>query len=338
MADRVVLHVGLMKSGTSYVQDRMAGSPERLAERGVLFPGRVWRDQVVAVSDAIGVKRRAEGEFQGAWDRMVAEIAAWPGTAVISMEFLGPASPEGVARVAGSFAGTPVEAVVTVRDLNRTIPAMWQESLKNGRSWSWRDYLAGVRAGTGPGAGFWRQQDAVAVVRRWSGAVGAEHTSLVTLPPPGAAPELLWERFCEAARIPVDCCPPVPASNESLGAASAALMRRVNEAVDGLAWADYSEHVKFGLAKSILAEHRGAEETIGLRVPRWVRRRAAAMRQELATLAASGVRVVGDLGDLTPVAVRGADADKVSEADQLDAAVHAIAALLRRNAGAGEQP
>lgn len=335
MADRVVLHVGLMKSGTSYVQDRMVAAPDELAAHGVLFPGTVWRDQVVAVSDAIGVRKRAEGEFDGAWERMAGQVRAWSGTAVVSMEFLGPASDEGIARVVGSFPAGSVEVVVTARDLGRTLPAMWQESLKNGKSWSWREYLAGVRRGEGPGVNFWRQQDAVAVVRRWSDAVGADRTALVTLPPPGAAPETLWERFCAAADLPVDCCPPVPASNESLGAASAALMRRVNDAVGDLPWPDYSEHVKFGLAKTVLAGHRSAEETIGFRVPRWVRRRAAGMREELARLAGAGVRVVGDLDELAPVSVRGGDADRVGEQAQLDAAVHALAALVRRSADGG---
>ncbi|HEY0888034.1 MAG TPA: hypothetical protein VGE38_00305 [Nocardioides sp.] len=331
MADRVVLHVGLMKSGTSYVQDRMVAAPEELARHDVLFPGTTWRDQVVAVSDAIGVQKRAQGQFDGAWERMADQVRAWSGTAVISMEFLGPASEPGIAAVVGAFPAGTVEVVVTVRDLGRTLPAMWQESLKNGKSWSWREYLAGVRRGEGPGTNFWRQQDAGAVVRRWSDAVGAARTTIVTLPPPGAAPETLWERFCEAAGVPVDCCPPVPASNESLGAASAALMRRVNDAVGDLPWPEYSDRVKFGLAKTVLAGHRSAEETIGVRVPRWVRRRAAALRAELSRLVDAGVRVVGDLDDLTPVSVRGVDADRVAEQAQLDAAVHALAELLRRD-------
>ena len=335
MADRVVLHVGLMKSGTSYVQDRMIRAPRELAAHRVLFPGERWRDQVVAISDAIGTQRRGRGDFEGAWARMAGQVRAWDGTALISMEFLGPASDAGIERVVGSFPAGTVEVVVTVRDLGRTIPAMWQESLKNGRSWSWADYLAGVRQGEGPVKGFWRQQDAAVVVRRWSAAVGADRTAVVTLPPPGGAPETLWERFCDAAGLPVDCCPPVPSSNESLGAASAALLRRVNDAVGELPWADYSEHVKFGLAKSVLAGHRAAEPAIGFHVPRWVRRRADQLRNELAALASEGVRIVGDLADLTPVSVAGVDPDRVPEGAQLDAAAHALAALVRRSAAAG---
>src|SRR3954468_5519858 len=130
MAERVVLHVGVLKSGTSYVQQRLVAAAEDLAARGILFP-TPWNRQVVAVSDVLGVKRRARGDFDGAWGRLAEEVRAWPGTAVISMEFLAPAREQQVAEVVASFPETPVEVIVTARDLNRTITAMWQESLKN---------------------------------------------------------------------------------------------------------------------------------------------------------------------------------------------------------------
>jgi hypothetical protein len=328
VAERVVLHVGLMKSGTSYLQSRLVSAPEALAEAGVLFPGRVWRDQVNAVSDALGRRQRAHGEFDGTWDRMVEEIVAHPGTAVISMEFLAAAAPEGIRHVVETLRPARVEAVVTVRDLGRTIPSMWQETLKNGRSWPWREYVAGVRERTGPGEAFWREQDAVAVVTKWAEAVGRDATTVVTLPRTARDPELLWRRFCEASGVPVDAAPPPTSGNESLGAASAAVLGRLNPAMGDLAWPDYSRHVKFGLAKTILAGHRSAEQPIGFPVTRWVRRLADEQRRGLE---ASGVRVVGELADLEPVATKGGRADKVALEEQLDAAVHAIEELLRRN-------
>ena len=51
MATRLVLHVGVMKSGTTFVQRVLLANRDRLAEHGVLFPGKQWRRQVVAVRD-----------------------------------------------------------------------------------------------------------------------------------------------------------------------------------------------------------------------------------------------------------------------------------------------
>ena len=328
MAERVVLHVGLMKSGTSHLQARLGGARDGLAAAGFLFPGEKWRDQVNAVSDALGRRQRAHGDFGGVWERMVAEIDAFDGTAIISMEFLGSAPAERLRGVVASFPCARVEAVVTVRDLGRTIPSMWQETLKNGRTWPWREYVDGVRHRRGPGEVFWNEQDAVAVTRKWAELVGQEAVAVVTLPRSAQDPELLWRRFCEATGLPVEAAGPPESGNESLGAASAQLMERLNHRVGDLAWPDYSRHVKFGIAKTILPRHRRAEPSIGFKVDRWVRRLA---EQQQAGLAASRVRVVGDLADLEPVGSAGARPDKVGAEAQLEAALHALEELVRRS-------
>lgn len=331
MVERVVLHAGLMKSGTTYVQRRLARSPEGLAAHGFLFPGRNWRDQVVAVSDLLGTRRRAHGDFDGAWERMAEEIRRFDGTAVISMEFLGPASVAGIQGVVDSFPGARIEMVLTVRDLNRTVVAMWQENVKNGQSLGWRQYLRCVRDRSGAtGRMFWRQHSAFGIVERWRSVIGDDNVTVVTVPPPGADSEELWLRFCRAIGLPPEACPPTPPANESLGAASVQVMRRINEALSeyDVPWPQYSSELKFGLAKAILAQHRREEEPLGLKTPRWVRKQGLAIKGRLA---GCGVRVVGDLDDLDPVSTRGVDGDSVSLQAQLDAAIFALSRIAKRN-------
>ena len=53
MADRVVLHIGSMKSGTSFIQNVLGNNGDALAEHGITFAGERWRDQVTAVQDLI---------------------------------------------------------------------------------------------------------------------------------------------------------------------------------------------------------------------------------------------------------------------------------------------
>lgn len=312
-----------MKSGTSYLQGRLTGLRSESGSGGFLFPGALWRDQVVAVSDVLGRSQRAQGSFDGAWQRLVSEIDVWDGTAIVSMEFLGPASASQIDDVVGSFS-CPVEVVVTARDLGRAVPAMWQESLKNGRSWSFGAYVSALR--DDPEHGFWRQQDLPGIVSRWRAVAPV---TVVTVPPPGVGSSLLWDRFCTATGLPVDACPPPVAGNESLGVASAAVLRSLNEmpGVSGLPWASYSRQVKFGLAKSILGSRRDVEAPIGFKVPRWLKARASQQRAAL-----EGASVVGSLDDLVPLDTRGADPDRVPERDQLEAAVAALAALVTRHA------
>jgi len=331
MAERVILHVGAMKTGTSFIQKRLVQNGEALRSQGILFPGRGWNDQVLAVSEVLERRRQGlGGERTGKWASLVEEMAAWPGTAVVSMEFLGQAGPPKIAKVVESFPDSDLQVVLGLRDLNRTIPAMWQEALKNGKAWTWEEYLEGVRRESGPaGNQFWREQAAYLMAKRWVEAVGREHFTLLTVPPPGAAPDVLWERFCQVAGIDPESCAPVAPANESLGAASAVLLQRVNAVLeeDDVEWRGYLKHVKHGLAKKILAPHRTDEEPLGLPVTSWVQQRSRVMVRRLGKL---GVRVVGDLSELEPVDVPGVDAGSVTDSQQVDAAVAALVGLLER--------
>ncbi len=329
MAQRVVLHVGLMKSGTSYVQQRLMHSKKALRTHGFQFPGASWRDQVIAVTEVLGRKRRPSRSYAGAWDKLVGRVGRFDGTSLISMEFLAAPGVKKLQVVADAFAPARVEVVVTARDLARTLPAMWQESVKNGQAWTFAEYAEAVRDELGPGVMFWREQALAGVVARWSEVVGPDRVTLVTVPPPEAARDLLWERFCEATGLPPSAAEPVPAANESLGAASVGVMREVNAALRDLEipWEVYSDVVKFGLGKAVLSRHREAEDPIGLSVPEWLVRRSALMRERVA---ASGVRVVGDLADLEPRDVPGVDPDTVPPADVRDAALHAVTLLVRK--------
>lgn len=321
MAERVLLHVGLMKSGTTFIQGRLNVNRERLAEQGVLFPGPTWARHARAVSDLIGSKHAEDG----AWASLAEELRAHPGTAIVSMEYLGPISAERIRQVRDDLAGSPVDVVVTVRDLGRSVPAMWQETLKNRQSWGWSEYLAALQDGGDAGRRFWRQQAADRVVSRWAEVLGPEHVTVVTVPPPGAPGELLWERFCEVAGITGSQWDEAPRANESLGVASALLMGRINEHVGDLSLPQYNKKIK-ALGKHVLVHRRRDEEPIGFAVPRWLRKRSQAM---VSAIEASGVRVVGDLGELEPLDVPGADPAAVGVEDQLDAAVAALVHVLR---------
>jgi hypothetical protein len=326
LAQRVVLHVGAMKSGTSYLQSLMTTNRELLATRALLFPGRVWRDQVSGVAEVLQRERVAIPPEHGAWQALVDEIAAWHGTGLISMEFLGPVGLQKIERVVSSFPAGSVEAVVTARDLNRSIPAMWQESLKNGRSFTFDEYVAGIREHEGPGNAFWREQTIAAMCRRWSDVVGLDRVTLVTVPPPGAAHAELWHRFSTAIGIEGGDVESPPKGNESLGAASAEVLRRLNDRVDDLAYPEYAPVVKHRLAKDVLAVRRELEPALGLEVPEWLPELSTRMIERLRDL---GVRVVGDLSDLNPVPVPGVHPDSVPSDVRLDAAVAGLEGLVR---------
>lgn len=324
MAQRVVVHIGLMKSGTTFLQGRLGANRQDLDAHGVLFPGPSWRRHVNAVQDLMG----SSGATAGAWDSLTQQVNAYPGTAVISMEYLAMAGPRAIRIIGRSFGDADLRIVVGARDLGRTVPAMWQEAVKNRSVLGFHEYVEGIRDEAENGRRFWRQQQAARIVTRWAEHLGPARVHVVTVPPPSAPGEVLWDRFSEVAGIPArPSWNEAPRANESLGAASALLMRRLNELTADLPVKAYKRRVK-AVGKHLLPAHRGAEQPIGFTVPDWLRQEATRIREEIS---ASGVHVVGELDDLTPLDVPGVDPATVDAEAELDAALAALEAVLRQS-------
>lgn len=251
-----------------------------------------------------GLKRR-RGSDRSSWQRLVEEIDAWTGrSAIVSMEFLSTATTTQVRRTLRSLENHDVTIVLTVRDLARAIPAQWQESVQNGHSWSYHDYLAGVTSDhpqqTQAGSHFWRRQNWPSILRTWGDTLPRRNVVVVTVPPPGAPSGLLWQRFCAATDLPAQQFDTSLRVNESLGAASAEVVRHVTRrALDTGAGVGTMAVIKKILAKQALAAHKSEEP--GLVLPPtladWVEDRSQQLVDELAGLQPT---VVGDLADLSP--------------------------------------
>jgi hypothetical protein len=321
-----------MKSGTSFLQNVLGDNKERLAEQGVLFPGPRWKFQVKAVQDLIGHggPEQEPLDLAGPWQSVVEEVNAWTGTAVISMEFLGPRNAEKIAQIRECFPDTDVEAVLTCRDLARNIPAMWLESMQNGSTVGWSDYLEAVRTedrGSPAGRNFWRHQAIPAMAQRWSTGLDGRIT-LVTVPQKGAPPGLLWERFAGVLGVQPGGVELDVRANPSIGLATALVLLQLNRQLqreDGTQPRHYDLYVKHFLAKRGLVARQGDEPRLGLDAE-WVRKRG---EQQVKRLSSDGHRVVGDLDELLPRPVPGVHADEVSVEDRLAAAVDGLEHLVR---------
>lgn len=333
---RIFLHIGTMKSGTSYVQGMLWRSRVELRAEGVLYPGEVsWLEQVEAVRDVIGVGGPDRRPVQvGAWRALTEQLLSWSGpVAIVSMELLSFAGRSKVGEIVESLRPAEVHAVITARDLARVIPSAWQESTQNRQTWTWPDYLASL---TGDGSQepaayrrFWKHHDLAVIAEHWAAAIGAQQVHLVTVAPAGGPRDQLWRRFAAAVGLEADryVVPDAVRGNPAVGAASAEFLRRLNEGLVGLDPTAYERVVKRFLAKQTLA-HRTDERRLALpaRYQPWVLARSATMVEELRT---SGIDVVGDLEDLQPrLDGDSSDPDAVSEPEVAGAAVHAAQALV----------
>jgi len=340
-AAEVYLHIGLPKTGTSYLQDRLWKSRDQLSASGVLVPGAKRSAQNLAAWDLMGRRPRGADRPQvpGSWDALVKEVRDWSGShAVISEEFLAFARAGQVRRAVQAFAPAQVHVVVTLRDLARVLVAAWQQQLAKGQHWTWEEYAAVVRdPESGPasaGVAFWLRQDAVRVLDTWQVAVPPERIHLVTVPQPGAPRELLLQRFAAATRLdPAWMAVESPGrGNVSVGTAEAEVLRRLNLALDDrLNERQYTRVVAYGV-RPVLQDRSSSP---GMRLPEeqsaWVTARATAM---VTALRRRGHHVVGDLDDLLPVAdeAAGRRPDEVDPAELADAAVAALAAAVEQHA------
>ena len=307
MSQTVFLHVGLPKSGTTYIQRVLATHKEAFAStEQLLFPGHSWGLQVNATRD-VRQMRRGGKEAAGSWQRLVREIHAWPGDAVVSMEWLCAADADQVARIVGDLAPSRVRVVFTVRDIARTLPSAWQEMVKNRKTWSWGEFLTGVTAEDSrdneAGNRFWPKQDMAAMLDTWGTQVPSEDLVVVTVPLPGSPPELLWERFAGVLGIPPrDYGTALPRHNESLGVESTEVVRRLNEAARGAGFGKeaHLRIFKHVVARRILAARRSQESRLGLPAEYhdWAREAA---QEQVEAITQRGAVVVGDLEDLHAV-------------------------------------
>ncbi len=351
MQKRVFLHVGLPKSGTTYLQAVLAANKDKLErEAGLLYPGRSWSDQVRAVRDVRQMSLRHErrrAAARGAWDRLAAEINAFPGDAVISMEWLCRSEPHQIQRIIRDLEGARLEVVFTVRDLGRTLPSSWQESIQTRGGWSWRAFLEEVSAGGDlPGAAavkqddrrFWRLQDAAALIVRWTEFLPPQQVHVITVPPAGDPPRTLWERF--AGVLGVDASVYVTeglATNESLGLESAEMMRLLNARTRErrMSTDTYRSIVTQQLSKRGLSKrkHRESRLTIPHDLHDWVR---ACSAREIDGISAAGVDVVGDLEELRPdlSGPVGAQPEDLDADALLDAALDALVIAVQQRAAA----
>ncbi|WP_028659708.1 hypothetical protein [Nocardioides insulae] len=365
MARRVVVHVGLPKTGTTYIQSVLWQNRDRLAEQGILFPGRSRRQHMRAsmvVREHPGVDSRAKDAAR-AWDDLVSEIAAWPGTALVSHEFFGAATAEQAARAlgrlrrpapadpeqgaepasaagpagadeAGSAYGDPpgeeaeIDLVVTARDLLTITTSYWQEFVKHGFA---GQPLAEFPRPGGPAFDEWGPAvlDLESVLRAWSGGLPPERVHVLVVPGQDAPRTSLLDSFAAILGFDTRGVDTQRAKeNTSLGLIEAELIRRVAPRLDGFrAPLDRGVWIRGYLAHDQLVPRAGERFLPPPERIEELRRRSV---EAVGYVRDSGFTVHGDLDrllvpDVLPATRQGED---VTDAELLDAATDTIVGLM----------
>ncbi|MDQ4084828.1 MAG: hypothetical protein M3165_03345, partial [Actinomycetota bacterium] len=344
-ARRVVVHVGLHKTGTTYLQSLMRHNRRRLARRAGVYVPPGGRKTVFASLDLIPWDSPLGRDVRvaGAWDRLADEVngCGLP-TAVVSEERLDVANQRQARRAVSSFADADVHVLVTVRDLARVAVSHWQEDVKNGATWTLEEFMGRLQdptaAATQPARGFWLHEDVTAVLRTWSAAVPEDHVHVVTVPQAGSPPELLTARFGSVVGFTPDDVPvPPPWDNENVGDAGTELLRRLNEHLDGaIDRSTYKRAVSVPVVRRLASLPDRGLPALTDTQRAWAEDMSGRFAEEIR---ARGYRVVGDLADLRPSAgvvgdSASAGRNRADDGALLQAALEALSEVARRH---GEQ-
>ncbi len=329
---RVVLHVGTPKSGTTFLQRALWRHREELDSVGVTCAGRRHFEMFHAAIELRGSYRfwgRSAEELEGTWQRLCDEARDYPGITIMSHELLGAAKREQVDVGLAALEGLDVHLVVTARDLARQVASDWQERVKNGNPVTFEAFCTNV--GLERQNGFWRNQHLIGIFDRWARDLPPENVHLVVGPPSGSSADLLWRRFGEAAGFDAGAFDPTteePTANQTLGSVQVAVLRRVNEVLGGrIQQPAYGKVVKRDFAQTILAAQSSAPAQCP---PELVDRLAEIATRQNNRMTERGYRVHGDLDELVPVPGSGpwTNPDAVDAELETAAAVAAIAELL----------
>ena len=302
MAKRVFLHVGTPKSGTTFLQQVLWSHRQQALDQGLLLPLETFYEHFLATADVRGLATEARypPRAVGTWGRLVDEGTAWDGNVLVSHELFAGATAEQAERAVLAWGAAEVHVIVTARDLERQIPAEWQEHLKHRSSVTFSDFIEDVWSRGELATWFWTVQDYADVCRRWASAVPANRVHVVTVPRRGAAPDVLWRRFAGLLGLePAAFDLASSRTNTSLRAEQAELLRRINAQlgerlpIPG----PYPPTVKEIFAQDVLAGRAGVHVAL------WPKNRAHALSRSqdlVEQLRQLDVDVVGDLAELVP--------------------------------------
>jgi hypothetical protein len=331
VSERVFLHIGLPKTGTTYLQRTLWENKAVLAEAGLLLPGRHRRRHLLASLDVRDDPKLASraGDVRAPWGDLVTEALAWHGDVLISHEFFGPASPDQARRAVESLEPAEVHVIVTAREMVGLAISRWQEYVRNGGHRPIDGYPPD-RPYDPADAWGWASFDLGDVLERWGSVV--EHGRIHVLPmlAGGGEPGELLTRFL--AVMGYDGVPVTVSEdrvNEGLGLVEAELLRRTTPHMkDFRSAADRGNWIRGYLATPEVMpasgeKFRPSDERLAELEERG--------RRAMTALAEGGYDVAGDLSVLEPADVRDRrQPGDVTDSEQLEVAVQVIASLMTR--------
>jgi hypothetical protein len=336
----VYLHIGLHKTGTTYLQNVLRANREQIRGQQVEFTGGPGEPvQALAVWDLQGRRPRGTDDrrIAGMWNALVDHVnASGLPYALISEERLSLSTLKQARKVVDAFPQAEVHVIVTARDLGRVAVSAWQEAIKNDTTWTWQQFADAIKdpanEARNPARSFWLRQDLEKICEVWESVVPVERIHVVTVPPPGSPTELLLQRFTSVVGLDASLLTEEPTwNNETVGVAATEVLRQVNDRMGGrLNQRQYDRVIKHTLVPLMARRTEPVRFSLPADELGWVNERA---ERTIGILAARGYHVVGDLDELrTRVRDGSRRPDDATDDELLESSLDALALLAEAHA------
>jgi hypothetical protein len=322
--ERIVLHIGPMKTGTTFLQAVLNIARPDLEAAGWRYPATFDRagppNHQRALYGVVGtqmpwVPPKSVAHYRPLGRRLLDEVRAWSGPVIVSAESMAQLSKPGIDVLLRELGGSSFDVIITARALSRVIPSAWQQRLRAGWAGTIDERLAlleRTRDATDeydPHLRFWTYQRLPHLVERWSNAVDPNRV-VVAVVPASPDPTILWRRFRTAANLP-DTMPDVPpevprdAANIGMTAPEAVLLHAMVEQMtrDGIP-PRRRRYVIRRLFTDVLLRRDDRGES--MRIPAaWIDKVRAWSNEDVDAVIAKGTRIVGDVDELRAIDEKG---------------------------------
>jgi hypothetical protein len=344
--DAIVVHIGMMKTGTTALQTLFAAARDEMNPLGVWYPGsRHLLEHHAAARSLLGLPDNGHGPGNkkavtlDAWSDLAGRARRTSSRVLISSEHFSFAGSDQVQRLVRDLGGDRVQIVIGVRNLAAVAVSAWQETLK--ARWTSRldEWLSDqfVRGTIENGAwSFWDRYDPGVVVRRWAEAARPEHVRVVIVDENDRA--WLQSVFEQLLGLPTGMLAGrTPAmNNRGMTAGEAELVRRVNLAVESVDQRHHEALIRYGMIRRLVESRRPTADDTTLTLPAWASTIAADEgRRVVREIVESGVGVLGNLDNLVAGAdhlTRPGSAPPNSDTVPMQAAVEAVVGVAGRAA------
>jgi hypothetical protein len=296
-----LVHIGPHKTGTTSLQSAFHANRAAASAQGVHYAGRSSQS-VAAVTALTGRPQVMYGTNPPPiklWHDLVNEIQrAREPRVVLSSEFLCEASPQAISTIVNELDPARVHIAVTLRPLSRILASQWQQFVQAGAWIRYDDWLVAMfdRKTEGQAPVFWRRHRHDELIDRWAAVAGVSNVTVVAVDDRDHAMVLRVFESLTGLR-PGTLETPLDRTNRSLTLAEVDVIRVFNQqALDvEVDRPLLAKLMRYG-ASGYIKQREPDPSEARIETPQWALDRATEVAREMvARIAASGVRVVGDL-------------------------------------------